>query len=100
MISVALALQFPIEYQRVKERPKSSTYCKAEYAFCPTGNPNGTIPLMKDDDIIEIYSLQAPVWEFVTGNLMAHFVSLELDYVYSTSRKTEIVSVTLERLCI
>ena len=75
VISATLAFHFPIDYQRVKERPGSNSYCKAEYAFCPTGDPNGLIPSMKDDDVIDIYSLQAPVWEFVTGNLLADFVS-------------------------
>ncbi|XP_062514300.1 ceroid-lipofuscinosis neuronal protein 5-like [Corticium candelabrum] len=42
---------------------------------------------MHDDDVIDIYSLQAPVWEFVTGDLMAHF-NIYHDALGFRSRKT------------
>ncbi|TKC38915.1 hypothetical protein EI555_016324 [Monodon monoceros] len=44
-------------------------YCQAKYTFCPTGSP---VPVMKDDDVIEVFRLQAPVWEFKYGDLLGH----------------------------
>lgn len=29
---------------------------------------------MKEEDIIEVYRLQAPVWEFKYGDLLGHLV--------------------------
>lgn len=53
-------------------------YCQAKYTFCPTGSP---VPVMKDDDVIEVFRLQAPVWEFKYGDLLGHLVRLHLDLV-------------------
>lgn len=35
---------------------------------------------MKDEDIIEIFRLQAPVWEFKYGDLLGHFVGVLFFY--------------------
>ncbi|XP_053072696.1 ceroid-lipofuscinosis neuronal protein 5 isoform X3 [Acinonyx jubatus] len=61
--------QWPVPYKRFSFRPEPDPYCQAKYTFCPTGSP---IPIMKDDDVIEVFRLQAPVWEFKYGNLLGH----------------------------
>ncbi|XP_003218725.1 ceroid-lipofuscinosis neuronal protein 5 isoform X1 [Anolis carolinensis] len=57
---------WPVPYRRFDYRPKTDPYCQAQYTFCPTGFP---IPLMSDKDVLEVYRLQAPVWEFKVGDL-------------------------------
>lgn len=64
---------WPVPYRRFDHRPKADSYCQALYPFCPTGPTDGSIPLMKEDDIIEVFRLQAPVWEFKFGDLLGHF---------------------------
>ncbi|KAM7178323.1 bis(monoacylglycero)phosphate synthase CLN5 [Macrochelys suwanniensis] len=61
--------KWPVPYRRFDYRPKTDPYCQARYTFCPTGCP---IPVMKDEDVIEVYRLQAPVWEFKYGDLLGH----------------------------
>nr|XP_019827378.1 PREDICTED: ceroid-lipofuscinosis neuronal protein 5 [Bos indicus] len=61
--------QWPVPYKRFSFRPEPDPYCQAKYTFCPTGSP---IPVMKDDDVIEVFRLQAPVWEFKYGDLLGH----------------------------
>ncbi|XP_032720105.1 ceroid-lipofuscinosis neuronal protein 5 isoform X1 [Lontra canadensis] len=63
--------QWPVPYKRFSFRPEPDPYCQAKYTFCPTGSP---IPVMKGDDIIEVFRLQAPVWEFKYGNLLGHLL--------------------------
>ncbi|XP_050806670.1 ceroid-lipofuscinosis neuronal protein 5 isoform X2 [Gopherus flavomarginatus] len=60
---------WPVPYRRFDYRPKTDPYCQARYTFCPTGCP---IPVMKNEDVIEVYRLQAPVWEFKYGDLLGH----------------------------
>uniref|UniRef100_A0A8C8RZI1 Bis(monoacylglycero)phosphate synthase CLN5 n=1 Tax=Pelusios castaneus TaxID=367368 RepID=A0A8C8RZI1_9SAUR len=64
-----LQCKWPVPYRRFDSRPKTDPYCQARYTFCPTGSP---IPVMKDEDVIEVYRLQAPVWEFKYGDLLGH----------------------------
>ncbi|XP_066236855.1 bis(monoacylglycero)phosphate synthase CLN5 isoform X2 [Saccopteryx leptura] len=61
--------QWPVPYKRFSFRPAPDPYCQAQYTFCPTGSP---MPVMKGDDVIEVFRLQAPVWEFKYGDLLAH----------------------------
>uniref|UniRef100_A0A8C0S1I2 Bis(monoacylglycero)phosphate synthase CLN5 n=2 Tax=Canis lupus familiaris TaxID=9615 RepID=A0A8C0S1I2_CANLF len=61
--------QWPVPYKRFSFRPEPDPYCQAKYTFCPTGSP---IPVMKGDDVIEVFRLQTPVWEFKYGNLLGH----------------------------
>ncbi|XP_061026780.1 ceroid-lipofuscinosis neuronal protein 5 isoform X2 [Eubalaena glacialis] len=63
--------QWPVPYKRFSFRPEPDPYCQAKYTFCPTGSP---IPVMKDDDVIEVFRLQAPVWEFKYGDLLGHLL--------------------------
>uniref|UniRef100_A0A8C3Y4I5 Bis(monoacylglycero)phosphate synthase CLN5 n=1 Tax=Catharus ustulatus TaxID=91951 RepID=A0A8C3Y4I5_CATUS len=56
-------------HRRFDYRPKTDPYCQARYTFCPTGS---AIPVMKEEDVIEVYRLQAPVWEFKYGDLLGH----------------------------
>lgn len=35
--------------------------------------------MMKGGDVIEVFRLQAPVWEFKYGDLLGHLVRMELD---------------------
>ncbi|PNI81339.1 CLN5 isoform 5 [Pan troglodytes] len=60
---------WPVPYKRFDFRPKPDPYCQAKYTFCPTGSP---IPVMEGDDDIEVFRLQAPVWEFKYGDLLEH----------------------------
>uniref|UniRef100_V9KXX8 Bis(monoacylglycero)phosphate synthase CLN5 n=2 Tax=Callorhinchus milii TaxID=7868 RepID=V9KXX8_CALMI len=67
------AQTWPVPYKRFDHRPKPDPYCQPIYPFCPKGSSNGEIPQMKDQDIIEVYRLQTPVWEFKFGDLLGHF---------------------------
>ncbi|XP_074650828.1 bis(monoacylglycero)phosphate synthase CLN5-like [Tubulanus polymorphus] len=64
---------WPIPYQRYRERPKTDAFCQALYPFCPTGRKSNQMPVMLNDDLIEIYALKAPVWEFKFGSLLKNF---------------------------
>lgn len=61
--------------RRFSFRPAPDPYCQAKYTFCPTGSPT---PVMKGDDVIEVFRLQAPVWEFKYGDLLGHLVRMYL----------------------
>ncbi|XP_044635785.1 bis(monoacylglycero)phosphate synthase CLN5 isoform X3 [Equus asinus] len=61
--------QWPVPYRRFSFRPEPDPYCQAKYTFCPASSP---MPVMKGDDIIEVFRLQAPVWEFKYGDLLGH----------------------------
>ncbi|KAM9031659.1 bis(monoacylglycero)phosphate synthase CLN5 [Sarcophilus harrisii] len=61
--------RWPVPYRRFEFRPKPDPYCQAQYTFCPTGSP---IPVMKDNDVLEVFRLQTPVWEFKYGDLLGH----------------------------
>ncbi|XP_053311376.1 ceroid-lipofuscinosis neuronal protein 5 [Spea bombifrons] len=65
--------RWPVPYKRFATRPKADAYCQAKYTFCPTGYADGSIPVMKNEDTIEVFRLQAPVWEFKYGDLLGHF---------------------------
>lgn len=62
--------QWPVPYRRFDRRPDVDSYCEALYPFCPTGDRDGRIPLMRDSDVISVYRLQTPVWEFKYGDLL------------------------------
>lgn len=61
--------------RRFDRRPAVDSYCEALYPFCPTGDRDGRIPYMRDSDVISVYRLQTPVWEFKYGGLLGKFVS-------------------------
>ena len=64
-------------FRRFASRPKANPYCKAGViSFCPTGREANTMPTFADTDVVEVYALKAPVWEFKFGDLLAKFVSL------------------------
>ena len=66
-----MSLQFPIEYERVKSRPTSNSYCKALSTLSVQLRTQKERFLQYTyDDVIDIYSLQAPVLEFATGDLI------------------------------
>lgn len=62
---------FLSQHRRFDYRPKPDPYCQARYTFCPTGS---AIPVVKEEDVIEVYRLQTPVWEFKYGDLLGHLV--------------------------
>uniref|UniRef100_A0A1A8G6T7 Bis(monoacylglycero)phosphate synthase CLN5 n=2 Tax=Nothobranchius korthausae TaxID=1143690 RepID=A0A1A8G6T7_9TELE len=62
--------QWPVPYRRFDHRPAVDSYCEALYPFCPTGDHDGRIPSMKDSDVVSVYRLQTPVWEFKYGDLL------------------------------
>ncbi len=74
-LSPCASTSWPDPYKRYQTRPLSNSYCKAQYAFCPTGFKAGFIPTMADNDTIEVFVLKAPVWEFKFGDLLSNFVS-------------------------
>lgn len=61
--------------RRYDYRPDVDPYCEALYPFCPTGDRDGEIPKMRGLDVISVYRLQTPVWEFKYGDLLGKFVS-------------------------
>ncbi|XP_052004644.1 ceroid-lipofuscinosis neuronal protein 5 [Xyrauchen texanus] len=64
---------WPVPYKRLNRRPSVDPYCQPLYPFCPTGDPDGRIPYMRDNDIISVFRLQTPVWEFKYGDIMGKF---------------------------
>ncbi|XP_072300939.1 bis(monoacylglycero)phosphate synthase CLN5 [Eucyclogobius newberryi] len=62
--------KWPVPYKRFDHRPDVDPYCQAVYPFCPTGDPDGRIPYMRESDVISVYRLQTPVWEFKYGDLL------------------------------
>lgn len=62
-------------HRRFDHRPDADSYCQALYPFCPTGDRDGRFPYMRDSDVISVYRLQAPVWEFKYGDLLGKVVS-------------------------
>ncbi|XP_013378841.1 ceroid-lipofuscinosis neuronal protein 5 [Lingula anatina] len=66
-------ISWPVPYKRYNGRPKTDPYCQALFPFCPTGRGNGSMPKMQSSDIIEIYALKAPVFEFKFGDLLGKF---------------------------
>merc|ERR1719357_2428302 len=65
--------QWPVPYRRFDSRPDVDSYCEALYPFCPTGDRDGRIPAMWDTDVISVYRLQTPVWEFKYGDLLGKY---------------------------
>lgn len=64
---------WPVPYERLDRRPDVDPYCQALYPFCPSGDPDGRIPVMTDSDIISVFRLQTPVWEFKYGDMLGKF---------------------------
>lgn len=62
--------QWPVPYRRFDSRPDADSYCQALYPFCPSGDTDGRIPYMWDSDVISVFRLQAPVWEFKYGDIL------------------------------
>lgn len=60
------------------------SYCQALYPFCPTGDRDGRIPNMRDSDVISVYRLQTPVWEFKYGDLLGKVVSVRILFLSLT----------------
>lgn len=68
--------------RRFDHRPAADAYCEALYPFCPTGDRDGRIPSMRDTDVISVYRLQTPVWEFKFGDLLGKFVIIKSSYLF------------------
>lgn len=64
-----------VTIRRFDRRPEVDPYCQALYPFCPTGDGDSRIPYMRDSDVLSVFRLQAPVWEFKYGDLLGKFVS-------------------------
>ncbi|XP_078721042.1 bis(monoacylglycero)phosphate synthase CLN5-like isoform X1 [Lampetra fluviatilis] len=64
---------WPVPYRRVNFRPTPDPFCQARYTFCPDGDPGGSIPAMAPEDVLEVFLLKAPVWEFKFGDLLGKF---------------------------
>ncbi|XP_028847407.1 ceroid-lipofuscinosis neuronal protein 5-like [Denticeps clupeoides] len=64
---------WPVPYRRFDHRPDVDPYCQALYPFCPAGDRDGRVPYMRDSDVISVFRLQAPVWEFKYGDLLGKF---------------------------
>lgn len=62
--------------RRFDRRPEVDPFCQALYPFCPTGDRDSRIPYMRNSDVISVFRLQAPVWEFKYGDLLGKFVSI------------------------
>uniref|UniRef100_A0AAZ3QAF3 Bis(monoacylglycero)phosphate synthase CLN5 n=1 Tax=Oncorhynchus tshawytscha TaxID=74940 RepID=A0AAZ3QAF3_ONCTS len=67
--------EWPIPYRRFDCRPAADSYCEAMFPFCPTGDRDGRIPYMNNWDVISVFRLQAPVWEFKYGSLLGKMVA-------------------------
>eukprot|EP01137_Pigoraptor_chileana_P015472 Opistho-2@71440 len=84
MCSRALAISWPLPYERVESRPPNNPYCQALYPFCPG---HTAIPVLDGDDEVEVFLLKAPVWEFKWGDLLGKF-NVYHDAMGFRSRKT------------
>ena len=77
-----------------------------KFILSSLGYKDSHIPSFADDDVIEIFLLKAPVWEFKFGNLLSEFVSLKLSHhseitiSYRISFMMLLVSVTKEQVSI
>ncbi|XP_013920606.1 PREDICTED: ceroid-lipofuscinosis neuronal protein 5 [Thamnophis sirtalis] len=63
--------RWPVPYRRFDGRPRPDPFCQARYTFCPSGS---ALPEMRETDVLAVYRLQAPVWEFKYGGLLGHLV--------------------------
>ncbi|XP_010903987.2 ceroid-lipofuscinosis neuronal protein 5 [Esox lucius] len=61
---------WPVPYRRFNHRPVADSYCEAKFPFCPAGDRDGMIPYMNNWDVLSVFRLQAPVWEFKYGSLL------------------------------
>ncbi|OWF37244.1 Ceroid-lipofuscinosis neuronal protein 5-like [Mizuhopecten yessoensis] len=65
---------WPLPYRRYDHRPISSPFCQAGVIpFCPSGEPDNSMPLFNPTDPVEIYALKKPVWQFKFGDLLGKF---------------------------
>ncbi|CAN9497571.1 unnamed protein product [Ophioblennius macclurei] len=70
VLQVVARQQWPVPYRRFDSRPDVDPYCEALFPFCPTGDRDGRVPVMRDSDVVSVYRLQTPVWEFKYGDLL------------------------------
>lgn len=61
---------YPAYYSNRSEVATPDPYCRAHFKFCPGSS---MVPSFKDDDTLEVFSMKKPVWQFVTGDLLANF---------------------------
>ena len=77
-----------------------------KYFLSSLGYKDSHIPSFADDDVIEIFLLKAPVWEFKFGKLLSEIVSLKLSLYseitisFRMSFMMLLVSVTQEQVLI
>ncbi|KAK6976950.1 ceroid-lipofuscinosis neuronal protein 5 [Biomphalaria glabrata] len=65
---------WPQIHREYEKRPISDPYCKAGIIpFCPTGLPSNSMPKVGDSDLLYVYAMKAPVWEFKFGDLLKKF---------------------------
>lgn len=69
-----LSCPCPVLPRRFDRRPDVDSFCEAIYPFCPTGDRDGRIPEVRNSDVISVYRLQTPVWEFKYGSLLGKMV--------------------------
>lgn len=74
--NLSASVYLDVVHRRFDHRPDTDSYCQALYPFCPTGDRDGRFPYMRDSDVISVYRLQAPVWEFKYGDLLGKVVSI------------------------
>ncbi|XP_062313643.1 ceroid-lipofuscinosis neuronal protein 5 [Osmerus eperlanus] len=80
--------EWPVPYRRVDRRPEADSYCEALYPFCPTGDRDGRIAYFRDSDVISVFRLQAPVWEFKYGDVLGKMHIMH-DAIGFSSAETE-----------
>ena len=57
-------------------RPGNDPFCQAcLMPFCADGKTKDPMPLQEPNDLIEIFALKKPVWQFEYGPLLEYFVS-------------------------
>ncbi|XP_063160415.1 ceroid-lipofuscinosis neuronal protein 5 [Candoia aspera] len=56
--------------RRFDGRPPADPFCRARYTFCPGGRAP---PEVHEKDVLAVFRLQAPVWEFRLGGLLGRW---------------------------
>ena len=59
---------YPNYYSNRTKVAVPDPYCQGRFPFCPSGT--SFVPSFGTDDMIEVFAMKKPVWQFITGDIM------------------------------